>query len=106
MVTRVAVQSRGPLTITTEVTYLQLGSPAICVRVAVCLHMQTNCLLYLLPTPTQTNQPIAHLRGQHPMTASEPPAKWGADSRLMMVCCADAEWKRAPQPAGGEEETR
>ena len=29
--------------------------------------MQTNGLLYLLPTPTQTNQPIAHLQGQHPI---------------------------------------
>ena len=29
--------------------------------------------------PDQSTQ--AHLRGQHPMTASEPPAKWGADSR-------------------------
>ena len=44
--------------------------------------MQTIGLLYLLPTHTQTNQPIAHLRGQRPITASEPPAKWGADSRV------------------------
>ena len=51
MVTRVAVQSRGPRNTHREVTYLQLGSPAICMRVAVCLHMQTNGLLYLLPTP-------------------------------------------------------
>ena len=58
IVTRVAVQSRGPRNThrEREVTYLQLGSPAICMRVAVCLHMQTNGLLYLLPTPTQTNQ--------------------------------------------------
>ena len=32
-----------------------------------------------------TDQPIAHLRGQHPMTASEPPAKWGADSRAIII---------------------
>ena len=57
MVTRVAVQSRGPRNTHCEVTYLQLGSPAICMRVAVCLHKQTNGLLYLLPTPTKTNQP-------------------------------------------------
>ena len=40
------------------------------------------------------------------MTASEPPAKWGANSRVEMTWCA--EWKRAgpPQPAGGEEETK
>ena len=30
--------------------------------------------------PDQSTQ--AHLRGQHPMTASEPPAKWVADSRV------------------------
>ena len=57
MVARVAVQSRGPRNTHREVTYLQVGSPAICMRVAVCLHMQKNGLLYLLPTPTQTNQP-------------------------------------------------
>ena len=46
--TQVAVQSRGPGNTHREGTYLQLGSPAICVmRVAVCLHMQTNGLLYL-----------------------------------------------------------
>ena len=56
MVTRVSVQSRGPRNTHREVTYLQLGSPTIC-SVTVCLHMQTNGLLYLLPTPTQTNQP-------------------------------------------------
>ena len=41
MVARVAVQSRGPRNTHREVTYLQLGSPAMCMRVAVCLHMQT-----------------------------------------------------------------
>ena len=41
-----------------EVTYLQLGSPAICMRVTVYMHMQKNGLLYLLPTPTQTNHLI------------------------------------------------
>ena len=35
MVTQVAVQSRGPRSTHREVTYLQLGSPAICMRVAV-----------------------------------------------------------------------
>ena len=48
---------------------------------AVFLQMQTNGLLYLLPTPTHTNLPMAHLRGLHPMTASEPPTKWDADIR-------------------------
>ena len=38
--------------------------------------------LTILNTHTHpTDQPIDHLRGQQPMTASEPPAKWGADSR-------------------------
>ena len=50
MVTRVAVQSQGPRNTHREVTYLQLGRPAICMRVAVCLHMQTNGLLYLICT--------------------------------------------------------
>ena len=32
-------------------------------HVTVCLHMQTNSLLYVLPTPTQTNQPKLTLKG-------------------------------------------
>ena len=48
MVTRVAAQSRGPRNTHREVTDLQLGSPAICMCVAGCLHMQTNGLLYLI----------------------------------------------------------
>ena len=49
--TRVAVQSRGPGNTHGEVTYLSWAAPPIRpvrMRVAVCLHMQTNGLLYLL----------------------------------------------------------
>ena len=53
-----------------------------------------------------TDPPITHLRGQYPMTASEPPAKWVPTAVVMIIWCA--EWRRAgpPQPAGGEEGTR
>ena len=51
--TRVAVQSRGPGNTHREVTYLSWAARQMCMRVAVCLHMQTNGLLYLIPTPTQ-----------------------------------------------------
>ena len=55
MVTRVAVQNRNTHR---EVAYLQLGSPAICMRVAVCLHMQANGILFITHThPDQS--PIA-----------------------------------------------
>ena len=40
--TQVAVQSRGPGNTHREGTYLQLGSPTMRMRVAVCLHMQTR----------------------------------------------------------------
>ena len=55
--TQVAVQSRGSGNTHREGTYLQLGSPAMRMRVAVCLHMQTNGSLYLIPTPTQPIHP-------------------------------------------------
>ena len=44
-----------------KVTYLQLGSPAICMRVAVCLHVQTNSLIYLSPTPTSSSNTKYHI---------------------------------------------
>ena len=47
--------------------------------------MQTKRLTILITYthPDQSTQ--AHLRGQHPMTASEPPANWGADNRVEMI---------------------
>ena len=80
-------KAEGQEKCTTTSALTSAGEPRhMRMRVAVCLHMQTNGLL---TTYTHsTDQPIAHLRGQHPMTASEPPAKWGADSRVDddMVC--------------------
>ena len=55
--------------------------------------------LTILITYTQPDQStIAHLRGQHPMKASEPaaPAKWGADIR------GDDELCRGVQSGGGQ----
>ena len=40
--TQVAEQSRGPGNTHQEGTYLQLGSPAICVCVWLCLHMHMS----------------------------------------------------------------
>ena len=62
--TQVAVQSRGPGNTHREGTYHQLGSPAMRMRVSVCLHMQTNGSLFNTYTHP-TDPPIAHLRGQH-----------------------------------------
>ena len=46
-------KTRGPGNTHREGTYLQLGSPHHTrMRVAVYLHMQTNGLLYFIPTPT------------------------------------------------------
>ena len=42
-----------------------------------------------------TDQPIAHLQGQHPMTASEPPAKRSAESRGDDVVCRVQEGRAA-----------
>ena len=42
-----------------------------------------------------TDPPIAHLRGQHPMTASELPAKWGADRGVDDVVCRVEEGRAA-----------
>ena len=53
--TLVAVQSRGPGNTHRKGTYFQLGSPAICVCVWLCACMQTNGLLYLIPTTTHPN---------------------------------------------------
>ena len=46
--TQVAVQNRGPGNTHREGTYLQLGSPAMRMHVAVCLHMQTMVGIYVL----------------------------------------------------------
>ena len=57
--TQVAVQSRGPGNTHREGTDLQLGSPAMRMRVAVCLHMQTNVTIF--NTYTHPTDPlIAH----------------------------------------------
>ena len=78
--TQVTAQNRGPGHTHREGYLTQLGSPANAYACGCVLANADNRLLYLIPTPIH-NQPIAHLRGQHPMTASEPPAKWGADIR-------------------------
>ena len=77
-----------------EVTYLTLGgSPAI--HACACVLAHANKRLTILITYTHPDQSTqAHLRGQHPMTASEPPANWGADSRVDDdVVCRVEFWK-------------
>ena len=44
-----------------------------------CVLANAQTAYYIYHLRPFTDQPIAHLRGQHPMTASEPPAKWCAD---------------------------
>ena len=63
LVTRVAVQSRGPGGTHHEVTYLQLGSPAICMCVWVLAYADKRLTILhtYSPTPTYTDEPIAHL---------------------------------------------
>ena len=56
------------------------GQPRhILMRVAVPANADKRLTIFNIYTHP-TDQPIAHLRGQHPMTAREPPAKLGADS--------------------------
>ena len=50
--TQVAVQSQGPGNTHREGTYLQLGSPAICVYVWLCACKCRQTAYYLIPTPS------------------------------------------------------
>ena len=52
--TRVAVQSQGPGNTHREVTYLSWAAPPYACVCGCVLAMQTNGLLYLIPTPTPT----------------------------------------------------
>ena len=52
-----------------------------------------------------TDQPIAHLQGQHPMTASDPPAKFGADSRGDDES-GSGQGRRSPQEEKGKPNQR
>ena len=64
-----------------EVTYLSWAAQPYAYACG-CVLANVDKRLTIFNTYTHpTDQPIAHLRGQHPMAASEPPAKWGADSR-------------------------
>ena len=76
--TRVAVQSRGPGNTHREVTYLSWAAPPYAYACGCVLAYADKWLTIFNACTHPVDQPIA---GQHPMTASEPPAKWGADSR-------------------------
>ena len=76
------MQSRGPGNTHREVTYLSWAALPYAYACGCVLANAEDKRLTLVNTYTHsTDQPIAHLQGQHPMTASEPPAKLGADSR-------------------------
>ena len=79
---RVAVQSRGPGNTHRKVTYLNWAAPPYAYACGCELAYADKRLTIFNTYAHPTDQPIAHLRGRHPMTASEPPAKWGADSRV------------------------
>ena len=86
--TWVAVQSRGPGKTYRDVTYLSSdlswAAPPYAYACGCVLAYADRRLIimnYFNTYTHPTDPPIAHLRGQHPMTASEPPAKWVADSR-------------------------
>ena len=82
--TRVAVQSRGPGNTHREVTYLSWAAPPYAYACGCVLAYAGKRLTIFNTYTLPTDQPIAHLRGQHPMTtsASETPAKWGANSHV------------------------
>ena len=65
-----------------KVTYLNWAAPPYAYACGCVLAYADKRLTIFNTYAHPTNQPIAHLRGQHPMTASEPPAKWGGDSRV------------------------
>ena len=74
------MQSRGPGNTHREGTYLSWTAlPYVYVRGCVLANADKRLTIVNTYTHT-TDQPIAHLQGQHPMAASEPPAKLGADS--------------------------
>ena len=102
--TRVAVLSRGPGNTHCEVTYLSLAALPYAYACG-CVLANADKRLTIINTYTHsTYQPIAHLQGQHPMTAIE--LCWVLTAVVMMTWCAEWKWARPPQPAGREEETK
>ena len=71
--TRVAVQSRGPGNTHREVTYLSWAAPPYAYACGCVLANADKRLTIFNTYAHPTYQSIAHLQGQHPMTASEPP---------------------------------
>ena len=68
-----------------EVTYLSWATPPYAYACGCVLAYADKRLTIFNTYAHPIDQPIAHLRGQHPMTASEPPAKWGAEHKLAMA---------------------
>ena len=93
--TRFAVQSRGPGNTHREVTYLIWATPPYAYACGCVLAYADKRLTIFNTHAHPTDQPIA---GQHPMTASEPPAKWGADSRVADDVVCRVEEGRAAAP--------
>ena len=83
--TWVAVQSREPGKTYCEVTYrssdLSWAAPPYAYACGCVLAYADKRLTIFNTYAHPTDLPIAHLRGQYPMTAAHSPAKWGADSR-------------------------
>ena len=97
------MQSREPGETYREVTYLSSdlswAAPPYAYACGCVLAYADKQLTIFNTYAHPTDQPIAHLRGQHPMTA-----KWGADSRVDDdVMCRVEE---GGATAGGEEENQ
>ena len=78
-------------------------------RVAVCLYRQTAYYLIVNPYTHPDQQPIAYLRGQHPMTASEPQASGEPTSVVIMTCdkvCRVDEGRAAARRRGKQGKQR
>ena len=91
---------------TLTVRYLLPFEQPCNMHAAVFLQMQTNGLLYLLPTSTHTNLPTCEGCTQWQRVSRQQSGM--PTSVVMMMCMWCAEWRRAgwPQPAWGEEKTR
>ena len=79
------MQSRGPGNTHREVAYLSWAAPPYAYACG-CVLTYVDKRLTMFNTYTHpTDQPIAHLRGQHPMTACEPPMNLNLNLNLFIA---------------------